>query len=207
MSGILKKVGKRKAACAAVLTVGALCFFAGLYVVGALVIAALWLNEAAVRRIRAQLEPFGARSRVRNVDYLLIGDMCRPEDIVPAGKSYVQIAAPGRSLAACYEILRHTHSILKEDGGCAVLAVQDKNSDKKSYSVFDVSFFHTVTVTKLCLERLSKWRSFPVLLAPWRTMRFLIGWKRDGWHRAACPDRGIERFCVERNIELRYMCG
>lgn len=203
MSGVLKKIGKRKLVFAAMLVLGALCICARLYVVGVLLPAGALVNEAALRRISRQRELFIAGSRVRNVDYLLIGDMCRATDIVPAGKTYVQLAAPGRSLAASYEILRHTHSILKEDGGCVVLTPA---GGKSGYSVYDVPFFHTVTVSRLGLSTLRKMQRLPALFAPWRTARFLLGVAGRGWRESECPKREITDFCAERSIVLKYMC-
>ena len=76
-----------------------------------------WLNRKALKKIQDQKEPFKIGGKIRNVHYLIIGDMAKPSIMVPANQSFVQIKAPNRSLRASFEILKHTSSILDEDEG------------------------------------------------------------------------------------------
>lgn len=169
-------------------------------------------NEVILNRLQRQISCMGPRSRVRDVDYLVIGDQCRVMDLVPHGRKYVQITAPGRSLRAAFEILRHTWSILK-DGGHAVLAVCETNGSRNmtksgEFSVFDVPFLHAITVKALGLERLRHRSMMPVVFAPLRSFRFLLGMHLSGWRRQECPLREVKEFCNERGIILEYfVCG
>ena len=73
------------------------------------------INRLAFSRNNIQIQPFGAYSEIRNVDVLIIGDMINPCIVVKDGQSYVQIKAPFRNLESCYELVRHTHSILNDE--------------------------------------------------------------------------------------------
>lgn len=162
------------------------------------------LNGATVRRMYRQREPFEPRSRVRNVDYLVIGDICAPEEVVPAGETFVQIAASNRSLLASYEILRHTSSILKERGGHVVLAVRRKSAAQNTYSLFDVGFLHPVTIERLGLKGKTWQRHLPALFAPLRSLRLALWIQHGSWKEAECPLQEIQSFCKERRIDLSY---
>lgn len=199
----------RKKMCALVaLMLLVLCCICGrCYAGAALVLLGASINVAVLKKMYKQKMPFEPTSKIRNIDYLVIGDMCRTEHIVPAGKTCLQIMAPSRSLYASYEIMRHTFSILRdfEGGGILVLAVRDKYAEKHNFSLFDIPFLHPVTIRKLGLARLARQTRLPLLFAPVRSLRFLLNLRRRTYIHGPCPDRAISEFCKERNIELIYL--
>lgn len=162
------------------------------------------LNEAVSQKMRRQKAPFDTRSRVRNVDHLVIGDLFPAPAHIPAETTYVQISAPDRSLAASYEILRHTSSILREQGGTVILATQDKNVDKYRFSLFDVPFFTGFTLDRLHLKRFAWEVCLPIIFEPFRSIRFLLDKGRSDWTTAECPMKEICTFCAERGFLLIY---
>ena len=173
MSGIIKKIKnhKRKIFVIVVFAIGCFCLLLRLYVVGIILIVFDFLNEAVQWKMRKERAPFDSYSRIRNVDYLVIGDICNINDIVPEKNSYVQITAPQRSITASYEILRHTFSILKEYGGIAVIVDAQKKND---YTTFDIPYFHEVTIERLRLEKPVKLRYFPILTNPIKSIKYLF---------------------------------
>lgn len=203
MSGILKKAKnhKRKLLLIAVLAVAeVVCLLLGWYIIGCLVIFLVILNEAVLYKMRKERAPFDSRSRVRNVDYLVIGDLCRIQEIVPDGMTYVKITSPGRSLAASYEILRHTFSILKETGGTVAIIGKESTT---GYAVFDVPYFHQVTIERLRLERLNRWKSLPILAVPIKSLGFIFG-VGHSVQETVCSNENVAAFCRDREIQLRF---
>ena len=161
------------------------------------------LNRLALKNLNCQKDPFKIGGNVRNVDYLIIGDMINPATVVPANKTYVQIKAPSRSLLASFEILRHTSSILDEDNGNVVICTAKKNRGKGTYSIFDTPFFYYLTIKKKGLETLNKLARFPVLIKPFSTIQLVLDLNKK-WKEAACPNNEIVVFCSKRNFNLSY---
>lgn len=161
------------------------------------------LNRSAVRKLLRQKKPFEIGGKIRNVDYLIIGDFIDPASVVPTDKTYVQIKAPNRSLTASFEILRHTSSILDEDHGNVIIAVKNINK-KKPYSVFDIPFLYDLTMKKLGLGKMNQFANFPLLVNPLSTIKFILNYQIRNWKESSCPDKEIDLFCEERNINLKY---
>ena len=161
------------------------------------------LNELVRRKIGRQREPFGIYSSIRNVDYLVIGDYCDVKKYIPEGMTHLELFAPGRSYEAAFQLLRHTHSILKEDEGTVVMAIGE---GKKSYTVFDIVFFHEITIKKYGLERVRKMAHFPLIAEPINSLKFLIEW---GTKRAYTVSKDIpselRTFCDERRYRLIFL--
>lgn len=130
------------------------------------------LNEIVRIKMNKTRELFDIFSSVRNIDYLIIGDFCVARDYVPNKSSYVQIFAPGRGYNSAYQILRHTHSILKEEKGVVIMTIGES---KKDFTIFDVPFLCSLTIKKYNLEDLCKKSKFPVIFAPINSIRFLGG--------------------------------
>lgn len=162
------------------------------------------LNRTVLKKLYWQKDPFKIGGKVRNVDYLIIGDMINPATIVPANKTFVQIKAPNRSLTASFEILKHTSSILDEDNGNVVIAVALKNKASSNYSVFDIPFLYNLTIKKLGLERLNKLARFPILINPLSSVKLILNFNQKKWKETACPNKEISCFCAERNFNLSY---
>lgn len=208
MSGIIKKISNHKKKFAA------MCLFAALitglllfrlYIPAILLTAIAIVNELTFKKMCRQTEPFGTRSRIRNVDCLVIGDFSTnaAEELAGTG-STVCIQSPGCTLAGAYEVLRHTFSILKEDRGKAVLVVKRKNLMEKRFSLFETVFFHRVTLKRLGLENRKRMSRFPAVFSPLRSLLFLFGGFPAG-ERKTYRDTEIQNFCMERGIELSIL--
>ena len=164
-----------------------------------------YINYIAYKNNSIQLNPFGTYSMVRNVDLLIIGDLFDPSDILKSGQSYVQIAAPGRTMEAAFELLRHTHSILNDETGKSeiILAVCRKNLNKCNFSVWDVPFFHRITVERYRLQILRRMSKVPIIIDFYGTIRMLLGKKSKGYIEELCGRQDMEAFCRERGYNLR----
>jgi hypothetical protein len=162
-------------------------------------------NNILQNKIRKQKKPFGPYSEIRNVDCLVIGDMISASSVVPSGCKYIQISAPGRSLKSSFEILKHTSSILKEDGGEVYLIVDIKNKNN-GFSVFDIPFFHSVTIRKYNLYNLEKKTRYRILFAPIKSLRYVLGVTKNVKNKENKAEDGlyadIRNFCRVRNIKL-----
>ena len=161
------------------------------------------VNRSAIKKILLQKKPFEIGGNIRNVDYLIIGDMIDPASVVPANKSFVQIKAPNRSLKASFEILKHTSSILDEDNGNVIIAVKNVESENP-FSVFDIPFFYYLTIKKFGIEKMLRFSRFPLLVKPFLTIELMFNICKKNWNEARCPDEKILLFCLERNINLKY---
>lgn len=163
------------------------------------------LNRSVIRKIELQRTAFQINGNIRNVDYLIIGDMINSCLVVPPGKSFVQINAPNRSLTAAFEILKHTSSILDEDCGNVVIAVAGKNvRTEKIFSVFDVPFLYNLTIQKYNLENIAKISRLTFLIKPLSSIKLLLNINVKKWEEVKCSNNDIIRFCDERNIHLKY---
>lgn len=167
-----------------------------------LYLTATVLNELVCRKINRQREPFGINSNIRNVDYLIIGDYCDVKNYVPRGKTYVKLFAPGRSYEAAFQLLRHTHSILKEVGGTVVMTI---GKGKKSYTVFDIAFFHEITIKKNNLQLLKKLSHFPLLIEPFNSLKFLREGIQSNYISTEDVPPELRTFCVERSYRLLFL--
>ena len=198
---------KKKAVIALWLVILACCLKSPVLLIAWAVITFLvWVNFRAFRKNKAQTDPFGAYSDVRNVNILIIGDMIDPKIAADTGKSFVQICAPGRGLRSCMEILKHTHSILDDESreSCVVIALKVSNMNKSGFSVFDVPFFHKITIKKYGLERLCKFEKFPILFEPLGIFRAAFRSKSSSYHEEQSFSPEIAKFCEERGYRVRF---
>lgn len=218
MSGILKKIAlyikshKKRA----VFTGAFLLMILGVtgalnhnsWLAGICAVIFLWgvINTAAWKKGRKGIEYFSPSCKTRNIDCLVIGDMCRPDEIVSEGKSYLCISAPGRSLKSSFEILRHTFSILREDAGETIITVRKENIEK-GFHLFDMAFLgmSPISVKRLHLEGLKKKEILPLLFAPAASIQILLGCNRRFSSEMDFVPAEMERFCKERNICLRIL--
>lgn len=206
MSGVLRSKKKIAVlisfivACLCVVMLG-VCLKLGLVfyiVVYFLMFSVAALTFAVWRKMKGMSAPFGTFSNIRNVDYLIIGDFCNAEDYVPKGSSFVQVAAPGRGLNSSYQILRHTHSILKENGGNVVIVL---GKSKKEFTIFDMPFLHPITIKKYHLELLKMKSKLTFIFAPLDSVRFLLG-SVSKYSLVQSADAELASFCAERGYSL-----
>ncbi len=158
-------------------------------------------NLLIVRKMSKQIESFASHSQIRNINFLIIGDMCDVKKLVQSD-SYIQISAPGRSLKASFEVLRHTFSILKAHEGTVIIVTQKDNTE--GYSVFDVPYFNKITINRLHLESLILASKMSLFTAPIRSIKFFLGIYTTRLSDATCPLKEVINFCEERNINLVF---
>ncbi len=163
----------------------------------------LLINRIIRRKSRRQIIPFSANSMIRNIDYLIIGDMCNPSGFLPEGSNYIQLCRPNRGLVASYQILRHTHSILKEEGGVVVFVIKPNQLTGETYSIFDLPFFHKTTIRELNLENKVHATRWPLAFEPINSIKFLMNRMNDVKKDVSCTNEEIIAFCRDRGIELR----
>lgn len=168
---------------------------------GILYFLLVFLNEGVCRKMYYMHKPFEVYSEIRNVDYLLIGDFCNADNYVPKESTYVQISAPNRGFNSSYQILRHTHSILKEKGGTVIMAI---GNNKKNFMIFDIPFLHNITIKKYNLEGLRVMSRFPFFFAPIDSLRFLWGGVSK-YAPTQNTDEELSRFCKERDYKIIYL--
>ena len=164
MSGILTniakyagKISRYKKGIAAISAVLAIVFevylllwgrtFLALFICFLLCVAIL--NFFIAKKMKLCVLPFMADSKIRNVDYLIIGELCADFIQLPEGSTKICLTAPDRSLYSAYEILRHTFGILKARGGTVIIVVYEKNLSIKKYTIFDVPVFKLSPTSKI----------------------------------------------------------
>lgn len=162
----------------------------------------LKINIDVISQLNNSKKIFTATSKIRNVDCLVIGDMVDTSDLYLKGKEAVELCAPNRNLNESYELLRHTYSILKKNGK-VIIACQDKNLYKKEYSVFDIPYFHPVTIKRLELDDNRIKRILPILFAPLQTFRLFLN-RRMKYEKTVCKNELICEFCESRGLDLEY---
>lgn len=204
----------RKKILCAVLAVSCIALFVNEYYISgiiafmacALLVCLHYVNKLVRQRINIQLAPFGARSEVRNIDALIIGDMINAKiiNLDVNNKTFLQLSAPDRNIKACYEILRHTHSILR-DGGTVIIAVKKKYASESDFSIYDVQFFHRVTLEKYGLAK--NFGLADLLRHPLRACIFAFGITGMNYRESECISSEINAFCEERNYVLRYFAS
>ena len=215
MSGVLKVFRSKKSLLivfAAVLIVAGLCgavvlhsgWILFLSAVGAMIITVLWINHKAAVSLQKQYEAFSTQSDIRNVDCLIIGDMIDSSSIIPNGESYVQLAAPNRGFLSDYELLRHTHSILKESGGKIYIPYCPKKK-KEALSLFDYPILHITTLKKYnCVSEAPKSKN-PLFYSPVDTLKFVFVKGGRGSTEDNSADQRIEEFCMERGYSVSFV--
>ena len=208
MSRIINRVKKHKKAAVVLslmLVIIAILLVFRMYIPAIIIIAFAVVDELTVRKMNKQKAPFGTYSKIRNADCLVIGDIPQKSaQALPVSGTAISIYLPGCTLAGAYEVLRHTFSILKEDGGLVMLVVRKNNIDKAGYSPFEISFFHLITINRLELNNSKYMLRLPVLFAPIKSLMFLFGIKRGNPAGEYCNEE-IENFCKERGIEVKIL--
>lgn len=214
MPGFLKALVKNQKAgliiCCIVLVLGAMLHAIyggrGWLAVSALALAlaaAIVINALAARSLKKQYETFNSTSKIRNIDCLFVGDMLKSSEYIEGGCSLAQLSAPGRGFLSDYEIIRHAHSILK-DNGCIYIPYRIRHADS-GLSLFDYPIFHRVTFEKYKCSHKAKRAKYPFFFAPLKTILFLLGpRKASGTLKSRCfPE--IDKFCEERGYTVVYI--
>lgn len=197
-----------------ILGVSAFLSVRGFYFTGGIMIL-IWavmtcltfINFRAYSMNQKQVRPFGSYSEIRNVDVLIVGDMIDVSAVIEEGQRYVQIKAPFSNLRSCYEIIRHTHSILNDESGksIVVIALKKKYANQECFSVFDVPFFHRITIQKYGLERLCWLKKLPIFISPFASLIMAMNITSGSYEECECNSRGIKEFCEERGYNVKFL--
>lgn len=154
--------------------------------------------------IKEQCKIFGASSKVRNVDCLIIGDMIDASSCVNKDETFIQISDANRGFLSDYEIIRHTHSILKDEGGIIYIPYKKKNINN-DFIFFDYPFFHTITLNKYDLKNKVKELKHPFFYHPVLSLKKLFGRKNKKGVFRILVDKRIDEFCAERGYVVKYI--
>ena len=138
----------------------------------------LCVDYKVYKMFYSQMKPFEQRSIVRNVDYLVIGEP--GINIVPDGSSSVAIKVPNVSEEGAYQILRRTHSILKQNGN-VIIMLDKKNVGKKNVGLIETIFLHPLTIQELNLDKLQKLKRLVLFFKPKESCRLLLGLKHENF--------------------------
>lgn len=162
----------------------------------------LLCNYVVLSKMKIERDKFSVHSNIRNVDYLIIGDICNVKSLIEDNKTFLQIASSNRGLNSAFQIFRHTFSILNENGG-TVIFITKKDSDV--YSLFDIPYFNDITIKRLHLIKLKKMSRFPLFFKPISSVEYLfqvIFFKKfsDDFQ----SNTEIDLFCKQRNINVLY---
>lgn len=208
MSRILKLkkrriiVGSFLLLCASGFLFGMISQFYMISVFSLILLFLLLMNHKVAVKMQEEVAPFRPSSKVRNVEVLVIGDVCKLQELpLKQGERCIKIMAPRRSLVSSYEILRHTFSILQSEGTVIIVGA---SKDSQDYSLFDMAHFTEYTIKRLNLEKLQKLKHFPLLVTPVRSVQYLLGWGRRK-EKSVCPSKEMIDFCRERELQLIYM--
>jgi hypothetical protein len=170
-----------------------------------ILIIIVMLNRRIKSRLRKQIAPFYSRSMIRNVDYLIIGDICDPSTFLPEKSTYIYIGRPNRGFVVSYQILRHTHSILKDKGGEVVFVIKSNCLKSEEFSVFDIPFLHNTTIKELGLEKIVRRNRWPLIFEPIISVKFIMNRNCSIFKCIDCPDEEIITFCRDRNFTFRLI--
>lgn len=143
------------------------------------------------------------KNQVRNVDYLIIGDMTDIGDICDKEKKTVCIMAPDRSLEGSFWILKRMFSLLDEESGKAIITVKEKNIKKQGVTLFEYAFLSPVYRNILKVHYLERRRKYPFFYSPVRSLKMICGIKHRSI-KTGCLDNSIEDFCRIRGIDVEF---
>lgn len=216
MSRFLRRLKKKRRPFIAVITVlfvVLVCFLGvfyknlWLFVIAALIIGALViinLDRRVTSILNQQYRVFDMKSLTRNVDCLIIGDMIDPSFCIKKGESFVQIAAPKRGFLSDYELLRHTHSILKADGGRVCIVYRANCVDKGLY-LFDYPIFHITTINRYHLTNKIKSIKHPMFHHPICSIIMACDIRAKKGIVRSASNKEIVDFCYNRGYEIEFI--
>lgn len=173
----------------------------GLIVLDLLLLSFALIDLKAYKAMKRQMDIFYAQSKIRNVDSLIIGEACNPKEVGVNRKRFVQIRNPGLSEEGAYQILRRTHSILKDNGN-VVVALEKKNMGSKKLGLMDTFFMHEVTIKEYGIEKQAKCRKLVFFIHPIRSLEIVSKKCKSGFSLSG-GGTGLEDFCCERGLNYQ----
>lgn len=201
MSWLLKRK-KKVLAVLALLFIFSPCWYLA-FVVWALIACHSFNNRIKIANHNA-LSILHNRQNITKINTLIIGDTCSPsvtEKYTTSNTLAIQF--PDRSLEASIQILMHVVSILEEHGRCII--IHDNAIAGNKLTIFDLPFLHPITIKELQLEESKKKSAYPLIYAPIKSIKYLLGVKKDNFKETKCPVEELYTFCEERKLELIYL--
>lgn len=163
----------------------------------------LFIDERAKRILDKQTSCVYGKGQIRNIDYLIIGDMADIRDICGKGKKTVCIMSPNRSLECSFWVLKRMFSLLNEKSGKAIITVKEKNIKKQGVTLFEYSFLSPIYRNILKVHYLEKRRKHPFFYSPIRSFELVCGTKHKS-EKTEYLDNNIEEFCHVRGIDVEF---
>lgn len=206
MSGLLKSRVEMLVAIFLFAAAFALCVFGICYWLAVVIFlfAVVMMVDSRARKVLDEQTSYAyGKKQVRNADCLIIGDIVDCANICGADDVVVCIMSPGKSLEASFWILKRMFSILDEEHGKVVIAVKDKNINKRGVSLFEYSFLSPIYRNILNVHYLEKQRRHPFFFAPLKSISLVCGFRYKSV-KSDCPDVRISDFCQERGISLEF---
>ena len=165
----------------------------------------LGFDIVVIERVRGQLDVLRPQSSVRNVDCLIVGEPCEVSRVLPRGcTTYITIGHPRITLAACHQILRRAHGVVRDDGE-VVFVLRDRAAlvDETLHPI-DTLYLHELTIRMLGLQRRRGMAKALVLCQPQVSLMILLGMRlRDVCAYVGDEAHASEEFCAERGLTLR----
>lgn len=160
-----------------------------------------FLNKHILHQINKPLDSLSPQRPVSLIDTLIIGDMCSAEvlDRFSAIDGRLSILAPERSLYSSSTILFHTASVLSP-GGTVIIVIPSKENSSR-LTVFDSPFISYVTSLEEGCPKRSMKNSFPLVFAPVRSIKMLMGGSRRK-EEIKCPDKELADYCRRKGFKL-----
>ena len=171
----------------------------------AIVLIGIILNKYVIKKyILSQFTNFSSKSKVRNVDCLIIGEPVKIESLgLGYDKSYIQICIPGICEGGAFQILRKTHSILKSDGE-VLIALKEKHLDNERIKPMETLLMSDITIKRLGLEKISQLGKNILFVQPIACIKLLRNRKETGYKEIKKKDTPMSKFCSERGYSIKY---
>lgn len=161
------------------------------------------LNIQIRKKLDAQAD-FSYRGRpIRNVDYLIIGDLIRLDFLNSMDYRIVQILSPDRTLEGAFWVLKRTFSLVNEESGKVIIAIKKNNIEKKHVSIFEYPFLSNIHKNILGITNLERKRRYPLFYSPIISLKLIIGHCHTSYPYN-CPSEEILTFCQERGLCLEF---
>nr|WP_317354354.1 hypothetical protein [uncultured Agathobacter sp.] len=178
-------------------------------IIDIVIIAIYIVNRKVVKIMLKQTECFSPYSDIRNVKFLIIGEKCRISDIIKKNDAYVQIIIPNATSRVCFEILKHTSSILADENSCVIFVTKCLDRNKRKCDVLETFFYHDVTLKKYNIKHAGIKRKLPFLFSPINCLKLLaFNVERevkgcDAQSGLGEIYREVNKFCECRNYDLK----
>ena len=161
------------------------------------------INAPVCRKMYGALEHVHANRPVESIDTIIIGDLCDERTLkqVCSLDHSLKILFPGRSLASSKLILGHLTSVLREGENVVIV----NKGIMEGITYFDYPFLSQISRAELNMTKKSRRIYYPLLFAPVRSLKLLMGLACSNFKITNCPDKEIEDLCKRKKFNLIYL--